>query len=77
MEMWVVFYMCLNFLISVSLAGCGALKEYALSPNWFYSNSKMNKLGCWATSLLISCIATFYYVILFFYWVSHIGRKQA
>ena len=51
-------------------------EEYFISPRFIYDNTKLNIFGVILISLLIFLIATYYYIIIFIYWITHIGRRK-
>lgn len=51
------------------------LDRYILSPKWLYNNSKVNKFGVVLYFILLSLIIPEYYLLMFLYWVTHVGRK--
>ena len=49
--------------------------ECWLSPRYLYETSNMNIIGVILIFITVFALAPLYYIVVFIYWVCHIGRR--
>lgn len=73
-----VFLILLDLLISVYIFVFNLTegKNYAGFPKSLYKKTKLNAFGVGLVFSFLFCVAPFYYLIWFGYWLIHVGRRE-
>lgn len=54
----------------------GSMNKYFFAPKYLYKKTTMNKFGCYLCSFLICIFIPVYFIVMFCYWLLHVGREE-